>query len=158
MILKKSIYDAVCNYSTMESNIDCRIAISEVLPLLYIEVNEKTQKNDLCKCINKFVVVVFIIKHVFFFSTDLILNWWTTLMQLLYDDNSEVRFNAAQIICKILPETKLYCETIITDTFFVKFVSTVRDAVEAVAAACFCWSMKSAAVVLEEMDDTDVRI
>ncbi|XP_014206735.1 thyroid adenoma-associated protein homolog [Copidosoma floridanum] len=134
MAAKKVMYDAISTYSTMESNIDCRIGISEVMPLLYIGINDKTKKNDIY----------------------LILQWWTTLLQLLYDDSAEVRSNAILIISNLMPETKTYCETIVTDTFFMKFASALTEVVEAVAAACFCWSMKSAAIVLEEIDEADV--
>ena len=79
-------------------------------------------------------------------------------MNLLYDDNAEVRSNAAQIVCRLLPETKLDCDAIIVDTFFIKFAAAHRQNVEIVVAALFCWSMTSAAVVLEEMDESDVRL
>jgi hypothetical protein len=76
---------------------------------------------------------------------------------LLYDDNSQVRLNAAEVISKLLPGSILGCEAIVIDIFFETFVSIVRQDVQVIVAAFFCWCMSSAAVVLEETDESDVR-
>ncbi|XP_011499333.1 PREDICTED: thyroid adenoma-associated protein homolog [Ceratosolen solmsi marchali] len=125
------IYDTFLNYSDMESNIDCRIGISEVLFDLYIN----PMKN-----------------HDIYF----ILNWWTILLQLIYDDNIQIRSNAAKIVDKLLPGSKLGCEAIIIEVFFQKFVLTFGENIEAIVAAFFCWCMSTSAVLIEEMDETDV--
>lgn len=78
-------------------------------------------------------------------------------MNLLYDDNSQVRMNAAEIVFKLSPEAKSNCDEVVIDTFFSKFVSTVKDN-QTIVSAFFCWSMTSADVVLEEMDDSEVII
>ncbi|OXU19645.1 hypothetical protein TSAR_015763 [Trichomalopsis sarcophagae] len=128
---KMIIYDAFLSQSSMESNFDCRLGVSEVLFDLYLDISKK---DDIYY----------------------ILNWWTTVLNLLYDDNAEIRRNAAEMACRLPPESRLMSHVIMTDTFFGKFTSVVGQNLEALVAAFFVWSITSAAVVLEEMDETDV--
>lgn len=44
--LKRDIYDAFLNYSSMETNLDCRIAISEILFDLFIQESKKDNSGD----------------------------------------------------------------------------------------------------------------
>ncbi|XP_058805836.1 thyroid adenoma-associated protein homolog [Phymastichus coffea] len=128
---KSTLYEAILKYSDMKANIDCRLGISEILFELYVD---HSLKDDI----------------------HFMLNWWTTLFQLLYDDNGEVRLNAMLIVGKLLPETSLYCDTVVTNTFYAKFVSIMREEnMEAILATFFCWSMTSASIDLEEMDETN---
>lgn len=106
---------------------------------------------------NKYFNLLFKYFFFLFYPTDCCLNWWTTLLNLLYDDSAEIRRNAAETVRRLPPETELMSHVIMTDTFFMKFTSEVGRKLEALVAAFSCWSIKSAAVVLEEMDEADVR-
>ena len=86
------------------------------------------------------------------------MEWWTTLLFLLYDDNLQVRVNAANIVSKINPLSNLQCNYSIICSFFDKFYATCKKNKEMIAVALFSWSMIAASIDFEEMDESDVGI
>ncbi|KAJ8688100.1 hypothetical protein QAD02_023895 [Eretmocerus hayati] len=127
----KKIYRLFSKLSSLESNIECRTGISEVLFDLYIDPENQ--------------------KHIY-----LILEWWTTLLHLLYDDVSFIRKNGILVLSRLNKKCELKCETHSLDSFFEIFSCALEKNSQAVIAAFFCWSITAANVELEEMDDSDV--
>ena len=55
----------------------------------------------------------------------LILDWWTTLLNLLLDDNMEIRKKASFVICGIEPRSNLECHYGVIQMFFQKFFDNI---------------------------------
>ncbi|XP_070171191.1 tRNA (32-2'-O)-methyltransferase regulator THADA isoform X2 [Polyergus mexicanus] len=86
-----------------------------------------------------------------------ILDWWTMLLQLLVDDNADVRHEASKLICKIKPRNELVCIESTLLIFFQKFNKIVAKKYPAIAlSALFCWSISLLGDADYEMDETDV--
>lgn len=89
--------------------------------------------------------------------TDPTLDWWTMLLQLLVDDNADVRHEASKLICKIKPCNELVCIENTLLIFFQKFNKIVaKKQPEIALSALFCWSISLLADADYEMDETDV--
>ncbi|XP_066602725.1 tRNA (32-2'-O)-methyltransferase regulator THADA isoform X2 [Prorops nasuta] len=85
-----------------------------------------------------------------------ILDWWTTLLKLLIDDNHEIRQKASQIICKIEPTNELMCFKITVEKFFEIFYKVLKSCPGLMCAALFYWSISLSDDAEYEMDETDV--
>ncbi|KAL6425099.1 hypothetical protein ACFW04_009413 [Cataglyphis niger] len=85
------------------------------------------------------------------------LDWWTMLLQLLVDDNADVRHEASKLICKIKPCNELVCIENTLLIFFQKFNKIVaKKQPEIALSALFCWSISLLGDADYEMDETDV--
>ncbi|XP_012534366.2 thyroid adenoma-associated protein isoform X2 [Monomorium pharaonis] len=85
-----------------------------------------------------------------------ILDWWTMLLQLLVDDNAEVRRDASKLICKLKSCNQLECLEKTLLIFFQNFNEMVADKYPGIAiGVLFCWSV-SLGETDYEMDETDV--
>lgn len=85
------------------------------------------------------------------------LDWWTIMLQLLIDDNADIRREASKLICRIKPRNELECIESTLSAFFRKFNETVADKYPEVAiSALFCWSISLLGETDYEMDETDV--
>lgn len=85
------------------------------------------------------------------------LDWWTTLLQLLVNDNVEIRREASTLICKIEPSNEVECIERMLSIFFQKFNKIVVDKCPEIAiSAVFCWSVSLLGDINYEMDETDV--
>ncbi|KAG7199267.1 hypothetical protein KM043_018130 [Ampulex compressa] len=85
------------------------------------------------------------------------LSWWTTMLQLLVDDNYEVRVDASKLISKIKPCTDVECTTRILQIFFEKFYEIMaKNSPGPATIALFCWSISLLDDFDYEMDETDV--
>ncbi|XP_063979091.1 tRNA (32-2'-O)-methyltransferase regulator THADA [Diachasmimorpha longicaudata] len=113
---------------------DCRIAIATVIHDIYTDSSENERK-----CIN-------------YEST---LNWWTTLLNLLVDDNNQVRKLASIALSKVPLESEVKCDSHSLKLFFDKFSKIWTDEGELLFAAYFVWSLALAEGDYE-MDDSDV--
>ncbi|XP_012278910.1 thyroid adenoma-associated protein homolog isoform X2 [Orussus abietinus] len=130
----QEMYRLFLNNSWMgAADVDCRIAVSQVVYDLYVRCSECCTPLRL----------------------KLLLNWWTMLLNLLIDDNNEVRENASLTICKIGSECKLKCKAITMEIFFTKFMDLLIHR-ELVPVAFFVWSMTLSGDADYEMDETDV--
>lgn len=93
----------------------------------------------------------------FKYYTELLLDWWTILLKLLVDDNSQVRSMALLALSKIESSdkvTKNSKEPL--EILFEKFFSCILDD-SAKFAAYFVWSLSLSENDFE-MDDSDVSI
>lgn len=78
-------------------------------------------------------------------------------LQLLVDDNVDVRHEACKLICRIKPSNELECIERILPVFFRKFKNTVVDNYPAIGiSALFCWSVSLLGDADYEMVQTDV--
>ncbi|XP_032686483.1 thyroid adenoma-associated protein homolog [Odontomachus brunneus] len=85
-----------------------------------------------------------------------VLDWWTMTLQLLVDDNADVRSEACKLICRIEPSNEVKCIERMLPVFFNMFLNTVADKCPEIAfSALFCWSV-SLLDTDYEMDETDV--
>lgn len=85
------------------------------------------------------------------------LDWWTMMLQLLIDDNADIRQEASKLICRINPCNELACIESTLPVFFQKFNETVADKYPEIAiGALFCWSVCLLGETDYEMDETDV--
>ncbi|XP_029175786.1 thyroid adenoma-associated protein isoform X2 [Nylanderia fulva] len=85
------------------------------------------------------------------------LNWWTMLLQLLIDDNADIRHEAIILISKIEPGNTLQCMENTLSIFFQKFNEIVANKYPEIAiSALFCWSISLLGDADYEMDETDV--
>jgi len=79
------------------------------------------------------------------------------LLQLLVDDNANVRFDASEIICRLEPCNKLECFESTLLIFFEKFKEIVAVKYPEIAvSALFCWSVSLLGDMNYEMDDNEV--
>ncbi|KYQ58279.1 Thyroid adenoma-associated protein [Trachymyrmex zeteki] len=86
-----------------------------------------------------------------------VLDWWTMLLQLLVDDNANVRLDASKIICRLEPCNKLECFEPTLLVFFEKFKEMVAVKYPEIAvSALFCWSVSLLGDMNYEMDDNEV--
>ncbi|KYN05760.1 Thyroid adenoma-associated protein [Cyphomyrmex costatus] len=86
-----------------------------------------------------------------------VLDWWTMLLQLLVDDNANVRHDASKVICKLEPCNKLECFKQTLLVFFYKFKKMVADKYPKIAiGVLFCWSVSLLGDMNYEMDDNEV--
>ncbi|XP_043666118.1 thyroid adenoma-associated protein [Vespula pensylvanica] len=86
-----------------------------------------------------------------------LLEWWTTVLQLLVDDNLEVRKEASRLVCKIESNGALECVSAMVQTFFEQFYNIVGTKYPSVAVvALFCWGISLSGNMDYEMDETDV--
>ncbi|XP_035729863.1 thyroid adenoma-associated protein-like isoform X2 [Vespa mandarinia] len=86
-----------------------------------------------------------------------LLEWWTTVLQLLVDDNMEVRREASRLVCKIESNGALECVSAMIQTFFEQFYNIVGTKYPSVAVvALFCWGTSLSGNMDYEMDETDV--
>ncbi|XP_031835838.1 thyroid adenoma-associated protein homolog [Nomia melanderi] len=82
--------------------------------------------------------------------------WWTTVLQLLLDNNSEVRRQAFELVKSIQVNCSLPSESGV-DLFLIKFYEYMhRKNPELLCAVLFYWSTSLLDDVEYEMDDTDV--
>ena len=90
----------------------------------------------------------------------LILDWWTTLLHLLLDDNFTVRQTASQVVYEIESKNKnVECHFGVMRRFFQNFLNSVgQNNPPAGLAALFTWSITLMEDEEFEMDDTDVSI
>lgn len=87
----------------------------------------------------------------------LTLDWWTMLLQLLIDDNADIRLEASKLICKIEPCNELECIESTLAVFFQKFNEIVANKCPGIAiSALFCWSVSLLGDADYDMDETDV--
>ncbi|XP_033219110.1 thyroid adenoma-associated protein isoform X10 [Belonocnema kinseyi] len=130
---RSDVHKLLMNNSWMcSSDLDCRVEIAKNLSDLYIE------PVDLEK-------------------SCLILDWWTTLLNLLLDDNFTVRQNASKVICDVQCINNLECQFGIMRIFFEQFLNSVGKKSPAVGlAALITWSITLMEDRELEMDDTDV--
>ncbi|XP_020280401.1 thyroid adenoma-associated protein homolog isoform X2 [Pseudomyrmex gracilis] len=85
------------------------------------------------------------------------LDWWTVLLQLLVDDNVNIRCEASKVICKIEPCNELECIERTLLIFFQKFNQMIANKHPGIAiSALFCWSVSLFGDENYEMDETDV--
>ncbi|KAI4501053.1 hypothetical protein M0802_003856 [Mischocyttarus mexicanus] len=85
------------------------------------------------------------------------LEWWTTVLQLLVDDNVEVRRDASRLVCKIESNGALECVTSMIQIFFEQFCDIVGSNYPSIAVvALFCWGISLCGEMNYEMDETDV--
>ncbi|XP_011297107.1 thyroid adenoma-associated protein homolog [Fopius arisanus] len=133
--IANTMYDGFREHSWMGSaGNDCRIAIAQVIHDISADSCEKGRKWINCG------------------NT---LDWWTTLLNLLVDDNSRVRKLAAIALSKVHPESEPKCDSHSLKLFFDKFSSILRDQGSVRFAAYFVWSLALAEGDYE-MDDSDV--
>lgn len=79
------------------------------------------------------------------------------LLQLLVDDNANVRLDASKIICRLEPCNKLECFEPTLLVFFEKFKEMVAVKYPEIAvSALFCWSVSLLGDMNYEMDDNEV--
>lgn len=89
--------------------------------------------------------------------TSATLDWWTMLLQLLVDDNVDVRRDASKLICRLEPCNELECFEKILGTFLQKFTNIVGFKYPELAiSALFCWGISLLGDMDYEMDETDV--
>lgn len=78
-------------------------------------------------------------------------------LQLLVDDNVDVRCEACKLICRIGPSNEVECIERMLPVFFQIFNNIVADKCPEVAiSALFCWSVSLLGDTDYEMDETDV--
>lgn len=85
------------------------------------------------------------------------MDWWTTVLNLLVDDNSEVRKLAAIAIAKVEPINETKCNSSSLKIFFKKFSKRFYDYAGSAFAAYFLWSLELSGDNYE-MDESDVSI
>ncbi|XP_014468567.1 PREDICTED: thyroid adenoma-associated protein isoform X2 [Dinoponera quadriceps] len=86
-----------------------------------------------------------------------VLDWWTMILQLLVDDNMDIRREACKLICNIEPSNELECIEKMLPVFFRKFNDIIADKCPEIAiSAFFCWSVSLLGDTDYEMDETDV--
>ncbi|XP_011644648.1 thyroid adenoma-associated protein homolog [Pogonomyrmex barbatus] len=86
-----------------------------------------------------------------------ILDLWTVLLQLLLDDNADIRHEASKLLCRIKPCNELRCIQETLSIFFQIFGEMVADKHPEIAiSALFCWSISLFGDTDYEMDETDV--
>lgn len=79
------------------------------------------------------------------------------LLQLLVDDNADVRRDASKLICRLIPCNELECIEKTMSVFFQNFSEMVADKYPGIAiSALFCWSVSLLGDRDYEMDETDV--
>nr|XP_012233310.1 PREDICTED: thyroid adenoma-associated protein isoform X1 [Linepithema humile] len=130
---KESVYRKVCDSSWIGSlSEDFRSSVFDILYDLF------TNDIDLDHC------------HP-------MLDWWTMMLQLLIDDNADIRQEASKLICRIKPCNELECIESTLPVFFQKFNATVADKYPEIAiSALLCWSVCLLGETDYEMDETDV--
>lgn len=102
------------------------------------------------------LIIILKINYLFyFFYSGILLNWWTTVLNLLIDDNTEVRKLAAIAISKIEPVNQLKCNSSSLKLFFNKFSKCFYDEGSSMFAAYFVWSLNLSDDDYE-MDESDV--
>jgi len=91
------------------------------------------------------------------FFTDPTLDWWTMLLQLLVNDNANIRREASELVCKIEPCNELECIESTLPIFFQKFNETIVSKYPGIAiVALFYWSGSSFGDVFTTLDETEV--
>lgn len=76
------------------------------------------------------------------YLVDPTLQWWTMLLQLLINDNADIRRRASELVCRIEPYNELECIERTLPVFFQKFNETIAGKCPGVAiAALFYWSV-----------------
>lgn len=86
-----------------------------------------------------------------------LLEWWTAVLQLLVDDNVEIRRETSRLVCKIESNGALECVSAMIQTFFEEFYNVVGTKYPGVAlVALFCWGVSLCGSMDYEMDETDI--
>lgn len=81
------------------------------------------------------------------------------LLQLLVDDNADIRRDASKLIYKLKLCNELECIEKTWSVFFQSFSEMVADKYPAIAlSALFCWSVSLLGDADYEMDETDVSL
>lgn len=81
------------------------------------------------------------------------------MLQLLVDDNVEVRREASRLVCKVESNGSLECASAMVQTFFEQFYNIVGTKYPSVAViALFFWGTSLSGNMNYEMDETDVSI
>lgn len=89
--------------------------------------------------------------------TDVQVQWWTTMLQLLLDNNSEVRHEASMLIETIPVDCTKHTNTTCTDLLVSKFYKTMHNSnPELICTVLFYWSIALIDDLDYEMDETDV--
>ncbi|XP_008545190.1 thyroid adenoma-associated protein homolog [Microplitis demolitor] len=123
------------NSWTSSAGIDSRLAIAKVIHDIYIDITT--------------------VKYEYIDNLKALLNWWTILLKLLVDDNSQVRTMALSALSKIETPDKIeYNSEESLEILFKKFSNCVLDN-NAKFAAYFVWSLSLSENDFE-MDDSDV--
>lgn len=85
------------------------------------------------------------------------LNWWTTVLKLLVDDNATTRHQVSQLISKIMPTRRVGCYTPMFHIFFYTFDRIMSNDYPGLAiVAFFYWSIAFSSKSDHTMDETDV--
>ncbi|XP_043284678.1 thyroid adenoma-associated protein homolog [Venturia canescens] len=131
---KRTIYKTFHDHSWMGSaDTACRLAVSSVL------YNLLPDPEDPCA------------------DDWLLLDWWTTLLNLLVDDNIQVRNNASQVLRKLNdPPTQLECISSMINHFFYTFSSYMANKQAVAFAALFTWATALSGDGDHQMDESDV--
>ncbi|KAL0130897.1 hypothetical protein PUN28_002477 [Cardiocondyla obscurior] len=86
-----------------------------------------------------------------------VLDWWTVLLQLIVDDNVDIRRDAFKLVCRLEMSNDLECIEKILLTFFHNFNQMVANKYPGIAlGALFCWSISLLGDMDHEMDENDV--
>ncbi|TGZ53696.1 Thyroid adenoma-associated protein [Temnothorax longispinosus] len=87
----------------------------------------------------------------------IVLDWWTMLLQLLVDDNADIRRDASKLLYRLKRCDELECIEKTLSVFFQSFNEMVADEYPEIAiSALFCWSVSLFGDTDYEMDETDV--
>ncbi|XP_011879410.1 PREDICTED: thyroid adenoma-associated protein homolog isoform X2 [Vollenhovia emeryi] len=85
------------------------------------------------------------------------LDWWTMLLQLLVDDNADIRRDASKLMYRLKLCNELECIEKTLSAFFQSFSEMVADKYPGIAVgALFCWSVSLLGDTDYEMDESDV--
>ncbi|XP_034943611.1 thyroid adenoma-associated protein homolog [Chelonus insularis] len=121
------------NSWTSTSTLDYRLAIAHVIGDIYIDISINNWRP----------------------SRECLLDWWTTLLNLLVDDNAEVREMGLLALSnlKVLKNDESYIEPL--EMFFETFFNTFDNESDTLFAAYFFWSTSLSDNDFE-MDESDV--
>ncbi|XP_011351393.2 thyroid adenoma-associated protein homolog isoform X2 [Ooceraea biroi] len=134
---RERVYRGVCNNVGWMSDLpeDCRSSFFDILYDLF-------DKNDVDP------------KH-----CHPTLDWWTMLLQLLVNDNADIRRRASELVCRIEPRNELECIERTLPVFLQKFNETIADKCPGVAiVALFYWSVLSFGDMFDEIDETEIFV
>ncbi|XP_014234665.1 uncharacterized protein LOC106657583 [Trichogramma pretiosum] len=77
--------------------------------------------------------------------TDISFHWWTTLLNLLFDEKPSIRENARNVVRRLAPwRDRFYCESLVLEQFFVAFCRKfMPEQPQLAASIMFIWTMKA---------------
>ncbi|CAB0043642.1 unnamed protein product [Trichogramma brassicae] len=89
--------------------------------------------------------------------TDITFHWWTTLLNLLFDEKPSIRENARNVVRRLSPwRDRFYCESLVLEQFFAAFCRKfMPEQPQLAASIMFIWTMKAVPTETTETFEQD---